>query len=62
MCRFKSGIILKTRCVVAEGADDSHSNLLKKLNIEDTGTNAMTKFVRVELLPPSDEWWTDPAT
>ena len=62
MCRFKSGIILKTRCVVAEGADDSHSNLLEKLNIVDTETNAMTKFVRVELLPPNDEWWTDPDT
>jgi len=62
MCRFKSGIILKTRCVIAEGADDSHSNLLEQLNIEDTTANAMKKFVRVELLPPNDEWWTDPDT
>ena len=60
MCRFKSGIILKTRCVVAEGADDSHSDLLDSLGIEDTEINAMTKFVRAELLPPNDEWWTDP--
>ena len=62
MCRFKSGIILKTRCVVAEGANDSHGDLLEQLNIRDTETNAMTKFVRVELLPPEDEWWTDPDT
>jgi len=62
MCQFKSGIILKTRCVVAEGENDSHSDLLEKLNIEDSSMNAMTKFVRVELLPPRDEWWTDPDT
>ena len=62
MCRFRSGIILKTRCVVAQGANDSHTDLLEKLNIEDTTQNAMTKFVRVELLPPNDEWWTHPST
>ena len=62
MCRFKSGIILKTRCVVAPGANDSHSNLLEKLNIEDTTENAMRKFVRAELIPPNDEWWTNPDT
>ena len=62
MCRFKSGIILKTRCAVAEGANDSHSDLLEQLNIEDTEVNAMSKFVRVELLPPNNEWWTDPET
>ena len=60
MCRFKSGIILKTRCVVADGVNDSHSDLLDGLGIEDTEINAMTKFVRVELLPPNNEWWTDP--
>ena len=62
MCRFKSGIILKSKSVVAEGADDSHSALLEKLNIEDTRENAMRKFVRAELLPPNNEWWTDPDT
>ena len=62
MCRFKSGIILKTRCVIAEGADDSHSNLLESLGIEDTRENAMRKFVRVELTPVNDEWWTNPDT
>ena len=62
MCQFKSGIILKTRCVVAQGADDSHTTLLEELNIEDTIENAMRKFVRVELVPPIREWWTDPDT
>ena len=62
MCQFKSGIILKTRCVVAQGADDSHTALLEELNIDDTRENAMRKFVRVELFPPNGEWWTDPDT
>ena len=62
MCQFKSGIILKTRCVVAQGADDSHTALLEELNIDDTRENAMRKFVRVELVPPKGEWWTDPET
>ena len=62
MCRFKSGIILKNRCVIAQGADDRHSTLLEGLGIKDTAENAMTKFVRAELLPPEDEWWTNPDT
>ena len=62
MCRFKSGIILKTRCVIAQGSDDSHSDLLEEIGMDDTTQNAMTKFVRAELLPPNDEWWTDPDT
>ena len=60
MCGFKSGIIFKTRCVVAPGESDSHSNLLRDLNIEDTYTNASRLFVRAELVPEDDEWWTDP--
>ena len=62
MCRFKSGIILKTRCVIAQGSNDSHSDLLEEIGMDDTTQNAMTKFVRAELLPPNDEWWTDPDT
>ena len=60
MCRFKSGIIFKTRCVVAPADNDSHSGLLRDLNIEDTYTNASRMFVRAELVPENDEWWTDP--
>ena len=62
MCRFRSGIILKNRCVIAQGADDSHSAMLEDLGIKDTAENAMTKFVRAELLPPDGEWWTNPDT
>ena len=60
MCRFKSGIIFKTRCVVAPGENDSHSDLLRELNVEDTYTNASRVFVRAELVPENGEWWTDP--
>ena len=60
MCRFKSGIIFKTRCVVAPGENDSHSDLLRELNIEDTYANASRVFVRAELVPENGEWWTDP--
>ena len=60
MCRFKSGIIFKSRCVVAPGENDSHSDLLCELNVEDTYTNASRMFVRAELVPENDEWWTDP--
>ena len=60
MCRFKSGIILKTRCVVAPADNDSHSDLLNDLQIEDSYTNASRMFVRAELVPKNDEWWTDP--
>ena len=62
MCRFKSGIILKNRVVIAPADNDSHSDLLKELNIDDTEVNAMTKFVRAELIPPKDEWWGNPDT
>lgn len=48
--------------MIAEGSDDSHSALLKNIGIEDTTENAMTKFVRAELLPPNNEWWTEPDT
>ena len=62
MCQFKSGIILKNKIVIAQGADDSHSNLLDELNIEDNTENAMRRFVSAELVPPNNEWWTDPDT
>ena len=35
MCRFKSGIILKNKVVVAPGENDSHSDLLESLGIND---------------------------
>lgn len=63
MCIFKSGIILKNRVIVAPGANDSHSDLLENLGIEDNDINAMKVFVRAELFPinrdkfsNSDDW------
>lgn len=51
MCRFKSGIILKNKVVLAPDGNDSHSDLLESLGIEDNNMNAMTKFIRAELVP-----------
>lgn len=52
MCRFKSGVILKNRVVLAPEGNNSHSDLLESLNIEDTHLNASKTFVRAELVPP----------
>src|SRR5574344_1168795 len=59
MCKFKSGIILKNKNVIAQGENNSHSDLLEELKIEDTVENAMRVFVRAELIPTNNEWWTD---
>lgn len=61
MCRFKSGIILKNKVVVAPGENDSHSDLLENLGINDDYFGATNVFVRAELVPVNDEWWVDPA-
>ena len=54
MCRFKSGIQLKHRNVLAPIENESHSDLLKSIKIEDNIHNASRKFVRAELIPPDD--------
>ena len=58
MCQFKSGIILKNRCYIAN--EDHHSNMLNELGIKDDYLNATKTFVRAELVPNNDEWWTNP--
>ena len=60
MCRFKSGVILKNKVVVAPGENDSHSDLLESLGIEDNYIGATKTFVRAELVPVDDEWWASP--
>ena len=60
MCQFKSGVILKNRIVIAPGENDSHSDLLESLGIEDDYLGASKKFVRAELVPKNDEWWVSP--
>ena len=61
MCRFKSGIILKNKIVIAPEDNESHSDLLKILGIKDDYIGASKTFVRAELVPKKDdEWWIDP--
>lgn len=60
MCRFRSGILLKDRAVIARKDNDSHQDMLEELNISDTYENAARVFVRAELIPEKEEWWTDP--
>ena len=52
MCRFKSGIILKNKIELAPHDNESHSDLLDSLGIDDTSFNASKVFVRAELIPP----------
>ena len=60
MCRFKSGIILNKKIILAEGGNESHSAILEKLGIEDNYINASKTFVRAELIPKDEAWWVDP--
>lgn len=59
MCNFKSGIILKNRVVLAPEGNESHSDLLDSLGIEDNHMNAYKTFVRAELIPKNDDKMTD---
>ena len=59
MCNFKSGIILKNKVVLALEGNESHSDLLDSLGIEDNHMNASKKFVRAELIPKNDDKMTD---
>ncbi len=60
MCQFKSGIILKSKVVIAPSENDSHSDLLETLGIRDDYLNATKTFVRAELIPEGGEWWVSP--
>lgn len=51
MCQFKSGIVLKNKVVLAPEGNESHSDLLESLGIEDNHLNASKTFVRAELIP-----------
>lgn len=59
MCQFKSGIILKNKIILAPEGNESHSDLLESLKIEDTRENAMRVFVRAELLPKDNNKASD---
>ena len=60
MCRLKSGIILKDQVFVPDY--DSHTDMLKELNIKDNEINAKTLFVRAELSPINDNIFSDIST
>ena len=60
MCQLKSGIILKDRIYIGDG--DSHTDMLKELDIEDNRKNAETLFVRAELIPPNGDVFADVET
>lgn len=53
MCRMFSGIVTKAGVTLAPLENQSHSDLLEKMGIEDSNFNAMKKFVRFELVPPN---------
>ena len=53
MCNFKSGLIFKNRVELAPEGNESHSDLLESLGIEDNHLNASKTFVRAELTPPN---------
>lgn len=59
MCNFKSGIILRNKVVLAPEGNESHSDLLESLGIEDINMNAMKVFVRAELIPKNNDKMTD---
>ncbi len=59
MCNFKSGIIFKNRVVLAPEGNESHSDLLESLEIEDTHMNASKTFVRAELIPNNGNKMSD---
>ncbi len=59
MCQFKSGIILKSKVVLTPEGNESHSDLLESLEIEDNHMNAIKTFVRAELIPKDDNKCSD---
>lgn len=59
MCKFKSGIILKNKVVLTPEGNESHSDLLESLGIEDTRMNAIKTFVRAELIPKDNDRMSD---
>lgn len=59
MCQFKSGIILKNKVVLTPEGNESHSDLLESLGIEDNYMNSSNKFVRAELIPKDNDKMSD---
>ena len=58
MCNFLSGIILRNEVVLAPLYNQSHSALLRKINIKDNNL-FRSDFVKVELLPDNGDPLSD---
>ena len=58
MCQFKSALCLKDRVFVPDY--DSHDRMLDELNIPDDMRHATTTFVRVEVVPPDGDKFSNP--
>ena len=58
MCQFKSALCLKDRVFVPDY--DSHDKMLEELRIPDDTRHASTTFVRVEVVPPDGDKFSDP--
>ena len=54
MIPFISGIILKDKIVLEKSVDDEFSDILKRIKIEDTIENQLSKFVKVQLISKSN--------
>ena len=48
MIPFISGIILKDKIVLEKSVDDEFSDILKRIKIEDTIENQLSKFVNMQ--------------
>lgn len=59
MCNFKSGVILKNKVILTPEGNESHSDLLERLDIKDNHMNASKTFVRAELIPPNNNKTVD---
>lgn len=57
MCKFKSAIILKDRVYIPD--TDSHTDMLEQLKIKDDYLNAQKTFVRAELYPDDEDFFSD---
>ena len=57
--QFKSGIILKNRVLLTPEGNESASNLLESIGIEDTDMNAAKIFVKVNLIPKDNNRYSD---
>lgn len=59
MCNFKSGVILKNKVILTPEGNESHSDLLESLGIEDDYMNETKTFVRAELIPQNGDKMSD---